>query len=109
MTTPSNATMYKLSDSGKTITPAVEHGGFLGFGQTESFIPVDAITTISQDEVAINHSREHIAAAPPYDPELMEIPEYPSRISSYYGYSPFWNAGYVYPDNLAALSALKTV
>ncbi len=116
MTTPSNATIYKLSDSGKTTMSAaddirgrtvrdkdgqaigkvhdllideqegkvrfllVEHGGFLGFGRTESFIPVRAITSISQDEVAINHSREHVAAALPYDPELMDLPDYPSSI-----------------------------
>jgi hypothetical protein len=78
MTTPTNTSIRKLSDTGSTITPAaddirgrtvkdkdgdaignvhdlliddgerkvrfllVEHGGFLGFGRTNSFIPVDA-------------------------------------------------------------------
>ena len=142
MTTPSNASIHKLSDSGKTITPAaddirgrtvkdkdgeaigivhdlliddeehkvrfllVAHGGFLGFGQTESFIPIEAITEISQDEVAIGHSREHVAAAPQYDPELIDSPSYQSSIYGHYRYSPFWAAGYVSPTNLRTMSVL---
>jgi hypothetical protein len=34
----------------------VEHGGLFGFGQTKSFIPVDAITRITDDDVFIDHS-----------------------------------------------------
>ncbi len=133
MTTNSNATIIKLSDSGQTVTPAaddirgrtvkdkdgedigkvhdlliddqehkvrfllVEHGGFLGFAQTKSFIPVDAITKITDDGVAINHSRGHVAAAPPYDPELVNNPEYHNSIYGHYGYTPYWGLGYSYP------------
>ena len=50
----------------------VEHGGFLGMGQTKSFIPVDGITMISNREVHINHSKEHVANAPGYDPKLVK-------------------------------------
>ena len=141
MTTPTSASIYRLSDTGKTITPAaadirgrsvrdtdgeaigkvhdlliddeehkvrfllVEHGGFLGFGHTNSFIPVEAITKISEHEVAINHSREHVAAAPPYDPELIADSTYHRRIYRHYGYNPFWEDGYVYPANLPAMLA----
>ncbi len=42
----------------------VKHGGFLGLGQTQSFIPVDAITKITAGDVLISHTREHVAAAP---------------------------------------------
>ncbi len=84
----------------------VEHGGFLGFGQTKSFIPVDAITKISQDEVAINQSREHVAAAPQYAPELIDSPIYHSSIYGYYGYSPFWAAGYKSPTTVRTMSVL---
>src|SRR4051794_2821773 len=83
----------------------VEHGGFLGFGHTKSFIPIDAITKISEHEVAINHSREHVAAAPPYDPELIADSKYHGRIYSHYGYNPFWDDGYLYPANLPAMLA----
>lgn len=141
MTTPTNATIHKLSDTGNTITPAaddirgrtvkdkdgeaigkvhdlliddeerkvrfllVEHGGFLGFGETKSFIPVDAITKISEHEVAINHSREHVAAAPPYDPELIANPKFHSSIYGHYGYTPFWDDGYMYPPNVVTMLA----
>lgn len=75
----------------------VEHGGFLGLGQTKSFVPVDAITTITADEVVINHTREHVAGAPPYDPDIVDELTYPADIYGYYGYTPYWGAGYAYP------------
>lgn len=78
----------------------VEHGGFLGVGETKSFIPVDAITKISDDEVQINHSRDHVAKAPRYDPELVDDKTYYGNIYGYYGYMPFWGAGYGYPGIL---------
>lgn len=75
----------------------VEHGGFLGVGETKSFIPVDAITRITADEVHINHSRDHVAKAPRYDPDLVNSRTYHAGIYDYYGYMPFWGAGYGYP------------
>lgn len=133
MTSHSNATISKLSDSGQTITPSaadirgltvkdkdgkelgkvhdlliddearkvrfllVEHGGFLGLGQTKSFIPVDDITKITADDVFINHTAEHVATAPPYDPDLAADRDYHSSVYGHYGYMPFWGMGYVYP------------
>lgn len=75
----------------------VEHGGFLGFGDTKSFIPVDDITKITADDVFINHTAEHVAAAPPYDPHLDADREYHNSVYGHYGYIPFWGLGYVYP------------
>lgn len=75
----------------------VEHGGFLGFGETNSFIPVDAITRITADEVFIDHSREHVAGAPRYDPDLVDDLKYYGSLYDHYGYSPFWGMGYTYP------------
>lgn len=75
----------------------VEHGGFLGMGETESFIPVDTITRISEDEVSIDHTREHVAAAPGYDPALINDRAYHQDICSYYGYDPYWGARYANP------------
>ncbi len=72
----------------------VEHGGFLGVGETKSFIPVDAITKITGDDVHINHSRNHVAKAPRYDPKLVDDNTYYGSIYGYYGYMPFWGAGY---------------
>jgi hypothetical protein len=67
----------------------VEHGGLSGFGETKSFIPVDVITRISADEVYINHSREHVASAPRYDPDLVDDRTYYANLYGHYGYTPF--------------------
>jgi uncharacterized protein YrrD len=75
----------------------VESGGFLGMGETKSFIPVDAITRISDDEVRINQSREHVAGAPHYAPDLAQR-DYYGSLYDYYGHAPFWGVGYTYPD-----------
>jgi len=75
----------------------VESGGFLGLGETKVLIPVDAITRITDDEVHINHTREHVAGAPRYDPELANDETNWGGIYGYYGYGPFWGAGYRYP------------
>ncbi|MCL5960572.1 MAG: PRC-barrel domain-containing protein [Chloroflexi bacterium] len=69
----------------------VETGGFLGLGETKSFIPVDAITRITKDDVHINQSRAHVAGAPRYDPGLAQR-AYHHSLYDYYGYVPYWGA-----------------
>lgn len=65
----------------------VGSGGFLGLGETKSFIPVEAITRINADDVYISPSREHVAGAPAYDPDLVaNDPGYFSGLYPYYGY-----------------------
>ena len=78
----------------------VEHGGFLGFGEKKTLIPVDAVTKITEDEVLIDQSRERVAAAPGYDPGLADDRPYHSSIYDHYGYAPYWGASYVYPMGL---------
>ena len=75
----------------------VEHGGFLGFGDTKSFIPVDAITRITKDDVFIDRSREQVAAAPRYDPDLVSQLGFYGDLYGHYGIMPFWGLGYAYP------------
>lgn len=75
----------------------VEHGGFLGFGEKKTLIPVDAVTKVTEDEVHIDQSGERVAAAPGYDPELVGDRNYHAGLYNYYGYAPFWGAGYMYP------------
>ena len=82
---------------GKVRFLLVEHGGFLGFGETMTLIPVDAITKITEDEVFVNQSRERVASAPGYDPHLVDDRPYHASIYSHYGYAPYWGAGYMYP------------
>jgi sporulation protein YlmC with PRC-barrel domain len=74
-----------------------EHGGILGIGARHSFIPVDAITRITPDEVHVNESRERIAGAPRYDPTISDELGCYESIYSYYGFPPFWGAGYANP------------
>jgi sporulation protein YlmC with PRC-barrel domain len=75
----------------------VEHGGFLGFGEQKTLIPVDAVTTVTEDEVHIDQSGERIKSAPGYDPDLVNDRPYHSGLYDYYGYAPYWGAGYMYP------------
>jgi sporulation protein YlmC with PRC-barrel domain len=75
----------------------VEHGGILGFGKTPSFVPVDAVSEVTDDEVRIDQTRERVAHAPQYDPELTNDAEYYGSVYGHYGYPAFWYPGYVYP------------
>lgn len=76
----------------------VESGGFLGFGETKTLLPVDAVTKITEDEVFVDQSREQVASAPGYDPDLVDDRPYYSNIYNHYGYSPYWAGGYMYPS-----------
>ncbi len=81
----------------------VEHGGFLGFGETKSLIPVDAVTKVTEDEVFIDQSRDRVASAPGYSPDLVDDRPYHSSVYSHFGYIPYWGPGYMYPTGLAVL------
>ncbi len=75
----------------------VEAGGFLGIGAQKIMIPVDAITRIDDKNVYVNLTRDHVASAPPYDPDLIDE-RYLAQVYGYYGMGPFWAAGYLYPS-----------
>jgi hypothetical protein len=73
----------------------IASGGFLGLGETNSFIPVEAITRITDDDVYISPTREHVAGAPRYDPDLVLADadyfpgDYLLGLYPYYGYEGF--------------------
>jgi sporulation protein YlmC with PRC-barrel domain len=71
-------------------------GGVMGLGQSKALIPVDAIVRITGDTVHVDRERERLAKAPAYDPALVSE-QYLHDLYGYYGYTPFWNSGYVYP------------
>lgn len=75
----------------------VAHGGFLGIGETKSFIPVDAVTRITDDDIYIDHSAEHVTNAPRYQPDLTDEETYHDSVYGYYGYTPYWNTDYTHP------------
>lgn len=82
----------------------VASGGFLHLGETKSFIPVEAITRIDADAVHISPTREHVAGAPRYDPDLVAADSgYFVDLYPYYGYEgkleaygPYRTSGYPY-------------
>ncbi|GAB2953861.1 PRC-barrel domain-containing protein [Streptomyces sundarbansensis] len=75
----------------------LEHGGFLGMGEKEAYIPVDAVSEVTDDRVRIDRTRDDVAQAPGYDPELLDQNDYYGSLYNHYGYTPFWGAGYIYP------------
>jgi sporulation protein YlmC with PRC-barrel domain len=78
----------------------VATGGFLGFGESKSFIPIDAITRMTPDEVYISHTREHVAGAPRYDPDLVPSDlHYFFNLYPYYGYPASFG---LFPQPLAS-------
>jgi sporulation protein YlmC with PRC-barrel domain len=74
----------------------VSAGGFFGVGDTKFLLPVDVITGINADEVLIDKTREHVAGAPRYSPELVDV-RFLTNMFDYYGYKPYWKRAYVYP------------
>lgn len=75
----------------------VSGGGFLGIGDHTVLIPVDAITKIDDEHVHVDQTRQHVAGGPKYDPDLAKYPDYWLGYYGYYGVSPFWAPGYMYP------------
>lgn len=75
----------------------VASGGFLGIGQDTTYIPVDAISAITDDEVRLQQGREDVASAPVYDPDLVAERDTYSGLFAHYGYAGYWAPGYTYP------------
>ncbi|MGQ0571049.1 MAG: PRC-barrel domain-containing protein [Armatimonadota bacterium] len=75
----------------------VASGGFLGIGETKFMIPVDAIKRIDEGTVHIDQTRERLAKAPKYAPDLVMKQTHWNDLYGYYGYAPFWGPGYIYP------------
>ncbi|WP_199516618.1 PRC-barrel domain-containing protein [Nucisporomicrobium flavum] len=71
----------------------VEHGGILGFGATPSFVPVEAISRITDDDVHLRQAGAKVAEGPRYDPELTGETEFYGQVYGYYGYPPFGTPG----------------
>lgn len=82
---------------GKVRLVEIASGGFLGIGKDTTFIPVDAIAAITDEEVRIGQTRENVSRAPSYDPELVSQRDTYEGLFGYYGYAPFWGLGYAYP------------
>jgi sporulation protein YlmC with PRC-barrel domain len=68
----------------------VESGGCLGLGETKVLIPIKAITRITNDDVSIDQTCQQVAAAPRYDPDLVDRQEYYAELYGHFRYPPSW-------------------
>jgi len=66
----------------------VASGGFLGIGVHTTLIPIEAVSGVDENRVTIEHVREHIAAAPVYDPHLEFAQPYLYEVYEHYGHAP---------------------
>jgi sporulation protein YlmC with PRC-barrel domain len=71
----------------------VGSGGFLGIGEHKSLIPIDAVTSVDERHVYIDRSRDHVAAAPTYEPHVVATDLYLNELYQHYGYPPPWVPG----------------
>lgn len=75
----------------------VSAGGFLGIGEKKFWIPVDAVTARSEDQVSVDTTVAHVKTAPGYDPDIIASQPYADNVYAFYGIAPYWGAGYIYP------------
>ncbi len=75
----------------------LESGGFLGLGSDTRLVPVDAVARVDDEWVHIDQTQETVHGSPGYDPDLARDVAYYDEVYGYYGYPPYWSAGYAYP------------
>jgi sporulation protein YlmC with PRC-barrel domain len=73
----------------------VGSGGFLGLGEQKVLIPVSRL--VDPDHVHVDQTRDRVAEAPRYDPDLTYETDYWDGLYGYYGYTPYWAPTYAYP------------
>lgn len=72
---------------GKVRFLEIASGGLLHLGEAKSFVPVEAIERITEDEVVISPTLERVAAAATYDPDLVvSDARYFFDLYPYFGY-----------------------
>ncbi|MDQ2755697.1 MAG: PRC-barrel domain-containing protein [Actinomycetota bacterium] len=74
----------------------VEHGGLGGIGATHTYVPIEAVSRVDDDEVHVSLRREVVLAAPAYAPDLVDDRIYHQSIYHHYGYSPFLGKDFRY-------------
>jgi len=69
----------------------VASGGVLGVGERRVLLPVDAVTRVVVDHVCVDHTRERVAEAPVYDPNLTDRPDpaFLETACGSYGHAPY--------------------
>ena len=75
----------------------VAAGGFLGLGEKRFWLPIDTVEKITDENLYVDTSADHLKGSPAYDPDIVSIQPHADDVYDYYGISPFWGAGYIYP------------
>jgi sporulation protein YlmC with PRC-barrel domain len=68
----------------------VSAGGFLKVGEQQFLVPAEDITRTTEDAVYINHTHDHVAQSPPYDPSRRDN-DYWNHYYGYYGHRSYWD------------------
>jgi sporulation protein YlmC with PRC-barrel domain len=70
-------------------------GGFLGLGEKNFLVPVEAVREVNENGVVVGQSREKVAGSPPFDTNVVPQAPYQRDIYDYYGYAR--SGGHTYP------------
>ena len=62
-------------------------GGFLGLGEKNFLIPVEAVREVNEQGVVVGESREKVVDSPPFDTDVVPQAPYQRDIYDYYGYA----------------------
>lgn len=73
----------------------VEHGGLFGVGPAPLYIPAETVERVTNDEIHVDRTRVHVATAPECHPELVGKDNQMTDLYDYYGYPPYWAAGFI--------------
>jgi uncharacterized protein YrrD len=73
--------------------------GYFRGAERHALLPVDAITSITDDAIHIDVSHRHLVQSPAYNPRLLMPPITGAWeiFYGYYGLPPYWGNGYLYP------------
>ncbi len=73
----------------------VAAGGFLGLGEKNFLIPVEAVREVNEEGVVVDQSREKVVDSPPFDTSVVPQAGYQRELYDYYGYAR--SGGRTYP------------
>ena len=62
-------------------------GGFLGLGEKNFLIPVEAVREVNEEGVVVDQSRQKVVDSPPFDTNVVPQAPYQRDIYAYYGYA----------------------
>lgn len=69
----------------------ISGGGFLGIGEKQLMLPVEAVTDVGEDRVTIEQGKKTVMDSPPFDTDLVHpATDYQREVYGYYGYPYPW-------------------